>query len=112
MPFDRMLSPFGKITTLDFREQPPNTVVIPVHNNQTIVTFGPLTGLIVIAADIDPELRPGAKVLIEFESAPNHAINWTRGFRGRDRNITQSTPQIFGFVFNGVELWEDSYRNL
>ena len=112
MPFDRMLSPWGKITTLDFREQPPNTVVIPVYNNLTIVTFGPLTSQVIVAADIDPELRAGAKVLVHFERAANHTISWSDGFRGEETLTTRSTPQMFDFVYNGVEFFQDSYRNL
>lgn len=111
MSFDRILSPFGKVTTTHIPE-PSGTLVVPVFNNQTIVYLGALTGAIIVRADIDPEVRPGAKICLEFESAPSHDIIWRDGFRGRSRSSPLSTPQIFSFIYNGVEFIEMQYRIL
>ena len=111
MPFDRILSPFGKATTIHIPE-PSGTLVVPVFNNQTIVYLGALTGAIVVGADIDPEVRPGAKICLEFESAPQHDIIWRDGFRGRSRSSALSTPQIWSFIYNGGEFIEMQYRIL
>ena len=111
MPFDRILSPFGTVTTIHIPE-PSGTLLVPIFNNQTIVYLGALTGPIVILADIDPEVRPGAKICLVFESAPNHDIIWRDGFRGRSRSSLLSTPQIFSFIYNGVEFIEMQYRIL
>jgi hypothetical protein len=78
---------------------------IDVDNQKTLVEVGELTGAITLVAKPNPELRPGAELIIKLKSdATARAATLSTGFAGTTISGTISKTKYAYFVFDGTNF--------